>query len=642
MKKSCISICLLSSILFSNNLTDIAKQFTNEQNWLEAETFVISASRIKDSIKKTPANVTVIQEEQIEAMGAENIYDILKTVPGMDVSQGNVYTDKVSVAGIQTWFSEKVLFLLDGHSLNVDYLNGGATSAYKDIPVEMIKRVEVVTGPSSALYGENAFMALVNIITKKAQDSDETIVTIKGGSNDVATVNLHYGEKHDEFAVTANINSKKKNEKIFVESQNKKTHPEIDSFNAYLSLVHDNGFYFMGNFNNTKDKSNYGLMNVLNDIDYSKKETTLLETGYKTFLNKNLDMHIRVYYDNFDVDNIWYMPYSSPSILEYLYTTKKIGSEILLTYYGGNFSLVSGISYEKQSIKDPYQGELNGAEEPNFIDEVNREFKALFSELLYDVNDDLRINVGIRYDHYSDFGSTLNPRIGSTYSINKTNTLKLMYGKAFRAPTFAELYNKNNPAFVGNQNLKPETIKTTEITFINNDIANTELSFTLFNSDIDDLILVDASNGNKYMNTGKIRTRGEKIELKYKLYRGSYVLANYSYQDAQNRTTNEDMPNTSKHLGYAALNYRTGKDYNLYIDANYRGKQTRDTSSSREAIKSSTIVNTTLNIKDIFVNDMKMKLSINNIFNKTTYDSDTWMDYQVAERSFLAELNYKF
>jgi iron complex outermembrane receptor protein len=398
----------------------------------------------------------------------------------------------------------------------------------------------------------------------------------------------------------------------------------------------------MGNFNNTKDKSKYGLMSVLNDIDYSKKEAILLETGYKSSLNKNLDIHARVYYDKFNVNNIWYMPYSSPSVLEYLYTTRKIGSEILLTYSGEGFSLVSGISYEKQSIKDPYQGELNGAEEPNFIDEVDREVKALFSELLYDVNDDFRINAGIRYDHYSDFGSTINPRIGSTYSINKTNSLKLMFGKAFRAPTFAELYNKNNYAFVGNKNLKPETIRTTEITFINNDIDNTELTFTLFNSDIEDLILVDVSNANKYNNIGKIRTKGGKIELKYALYRGSYILANYSYQDAQNKTTNEEMPDVSQHLGYAALNYRAGRDYNLYIDANYRGKQTRATSSSRTAIKSSTIVNATLNIKDIFVDDMKMKLSINNIFNKTTYDSDTWMDYPVAKRSFLAVMSYNF
>jgi iron complex outermembrane receptor protein len=315
---------------------------------------------------------------------------------------------------------------------------------------------------------------------------------------------------------------------------------------------------------------------------------------------------------------------------------------MLLTYNQENFSLVSGVSYEKQSVKDPYQGELNGAKKPDFIDEVDREFKALFSELLYDVNDDFRINAGIRYDHYSDFGSTINPRIGSTYSINKTNTLKLMHGKAFRAPTFAELYNKNNPAFVGNQNLNPETVKTTEITLINNDIDNTELSFTLFNSDIDDLILVDEFNTNRYMNTGKIRTKGTKIGLKYTLYRGSYVLANYSYQDAQNKTTNEDMPDISKHLGYAAINYRVGRDYNLYVDAKYRGEQTRATSSTRTAIKSATIVNATFNIKDIFIDDMKMKLSVNNIFNKTSYDASTWMDYQISERSFLAALSYKF
>lgn len=641
MKKSYISLCLIYTISFSDNLIDIEKQFKDEQKWLEEETFVVSASRIKDSIKKTPSSVTVIQAEQIEAMGAESIYDILKTVPGMDVSQGNVYTHKVSVAGIQTWFSEKVLFLLDGHSLNVDYLNGGATSAYKDIPVELIQRVEVVTGPSSALYGENAFMALVNIITKKAEDIDGTIVTLKGGSNDARTVNLHYGKKYTEYEVTANINSKTENKKMYVESQNKETNPEVDSINAYFSLTHDNGFYFMGNFNNTKDKSNYGLMNVLNDIDISEKETILLESGYKKTLNKNLDMHARMYYDKFDVNNVWYMPYDYET-LEYLYKTEKIGSEVLLTYSRENYSLVSGLSYEKQSIKDPYQGVLYGAEKPVFIDEEDREFKALFSELLYDVNDDFRINTGIRLDHYSDFGSTLNPRIGTTYAINKTNILKLMYGKAFRAPTFAELYNKNNTSIVGNQDLNPEIVKTAEITLVNSDIEKTKLSFTLFNSNIDDLILTDSSNGNQYMNVGKIRTKGGKIELKYELYRGSYILANYSYQDVQNKSTNEDMENISKHLAYVALNYRLAKDYNLYIDAKYRGEQTRDTSSYSEPIKSATIANATLNIQDIFTEDMKMKLSVNNVFNRITYDSDTWIDYQVPKRSFLAELSYRF
>ena len=364
----------------------------------------------------------------------------------------------------------------------------------------------------------------------------------------------------------------------------------------------------------------------------------------KSSLDKNLDLHAKVYYDKFEIDNIWYIPFDKDWVfvdetLEYLHTTRRIGSELLLTYYGEKFSLVSGVSYEKQSVRDPYQGVLNGERRPNSIDEVDREFKALFSELLYDVNDNFRINAGVRYDHYSDFGSTINPRIGSTYSINKTNTLKLMYGEAFRAPSFAELYNKNNDSIVGNPDLKPETVQTTEITFINNDIDKTQLSFTLFNSDIEDQILVD---GIKYMNIGNIKTKGSKIELKYDLYRGSYVLANYSYQDAQNKTTNEDMPDVSKHLGYAALNYRASRDYNLYIDANYRGEQTRATSDSRAAIKSATIVIATLNIKDIFVDDMKMKLSINNIFNKTTYDSDTWMDYQIAERSFLAVLSYKF
>jgi outer membrane cobalamin receptor len=246
----------------------------------------------------------------IENMGANNIFDILRTVAGFGVSQSNIYVDKITVRGIETWFSEKVLILLDGHSLNVDLLNGGATGAYKNIPIELIKRVEIIKGPASALYGENAFTALINIITKKAKDIDGVEVAVKYASDNTKVANLAFGKSYDDFDLTANLNYiKSDGNERFVKSdaigKSGYSNPILESVNAYLSLVHKNGFYAQGNYNITEDGPRYGVASALNDEDLSKRISYFVELGYKNRLNEYFDLHARTYYDSFEADNKW-------------------------------------------------------------------------------------------------------------------------------------------------------------------------------------------------------------------------------------------------------------------------------------------------------------------------------------------------
>ncbi len=215
-----------------------------------------------------------------------------------------------------------------------------------------------------------------------------------------------------------------------------------------------------------------------------------------------------------------------------------------------------------------------------------------------------------------------------------------MYGEAFRAPTFAELYNQNNPAIIGNPDLDPEKIKTAEVSLMNSDIENTDITVTFFHNEISDLVNID-SNG-KHENRGDIKTTGLETELKYNLGRGSYVMANYTYQDPENETTGAPIEGVAQHMAYMAVNYRVSKNYNLYIDANYRGEEFRTLGDTREKADSSIVANSTLLIQDLFAEDLKLRLSVYNIFDEQTYDSASPFDYPLAERSFMAELTYKF
>lgn len=654
---------MFPGLVFANSLQSTLKE---EISYLQEETFVISASKVKENIKKTPASVTIVTQEMIENMGANSIFDILRSVPGLGVSQSNIFVDMISARGIKTLSSEKILILLDGHSLNVDLLNGGATGVYKTLPVEIIKRVEIIKGPASALYGENAFTALINIITKEAKDIDGTEVTVKYGSDNTKVANLAFGKSYQNFDLVGNFNYIHSNgNERYIESDaignSGYSNPTLDSLNGYLSITHKNGFYFKGNYNITDDGPRYGIAKALNDEDKSKKIIYFTEVGYKNRLNENINIHARVYYDNFVADNKWRVfpaGYPAPAFTEGMlgyvgYETDKLGAETIVTFKSDNYTVVSGLSYEKQRLRNPWQklnwNPLNGApissvqnfSDPstNFIDEVDREFVAIYSEVLYDVTKEVRLNIGVRYDEYSDFGGTTNPRVGATWAINKDNIVKLMYGQAFRAPTFAELHNKNNASLNGNPNLSPETVKTYETSIQNSSINNLQVSMTLFYTDIEDIIMLEST---VYENKGQVTTKGIEIEGKFNLNRGSYLLANYTFQDPKNELTGKELEDISNHEAYLGLNYRMNKYFNLYADAKYIGKQTRASGDVREAVSDSVISNMTILAKDIITKDLKLKLSIYNLFDEESYDSSSPFDYPLGGRTYMAQVNYKF
>lgn len=640
--------------LFSNQF-DVTLQ--DELEWLEEETFVVSASKIKENIRKTSASISVIESETIKKMGARNFLEIINTLSGINISETYIYQKKISVRGIQGNFSEKVLILLDGHSLNVDLLNGGATGAYSNLPIELIDRIEVIKGPASALYGENAFTALINIITKNPRDVNGSEITVKAGKNNTKQINFLFSKLNKNYELLSNLDFLSSNsDSVYVEKDalgnSGHTNPTIENFNAYISLLLKNGVYFKGNVNNIENGPKFGVANAINNLDLSKRKSFFLESGLK----KDFDIYnlnTRFYYDFYRINNKWSVPFYTNGIGMSGYDSVKLGHESTIAIKKEDYKLIFGLSAERQELNNPWQkmnwnpitnvshsSEIKDYSDSNsnFISEVSRDSIGIYSELIYDLSDNIRLNTGIRHDKYSDFGKVNNPRLGLNWIIDKNNTIKFMYGEAFRAPTFAELYNKNNPSIIGNPELKPERVKTLELGLHNN-IQNIKTSLTLFNSDIQDIIVLSNS---KYKNEDEAETRGIELESKYDLFRGSYFLANYTYQKAINKKTNKDIENIPNHMASLSLNYRINKNYNLFTSGKFLGTQTRGATDTKDKISSSVIFNSTLLIKELFVKNSDFKISIYNIFNEQTKDSSTTIDYPVANRSYLLEFKYKF
>ncbi len=125
------------------------------------------ATKTKVSIQDAPSIVSVITANEIKNVGARDIEDILKSVPGIDAVCDYFGNSRIAVRGLFSlkWRNNKIKIMLNGHSLSTAY-SGDPMKFFRTIPLDNIEKIEIIRGPGSALYGENAFVGVINIITK--------------------------------------------------------------------------------------------------------------------------------------------------------------------------------------------------------------------------------------------------------------------------------------------------------------------------------------------------------------------------------------------------------------------------------------------------------------------------------------------
>jgi len=197
------------------------------------------------------------------------------------------------------------------------------------------------------------------------------------------------------------------------------------------------------------------------------------------------------------------------------------------------------------------------------------------------------LTMGARYDHYSSFGGHVSPRIGLTCEYIKGYDLKMLYGHAFRAPSFYELYNVPN----GNPDLDPQTIDTYELSFGAEITPSLNGRLTLYHREAEDLIVfLSWAPPWNYTNQGKSRDQGFELEMKYDFGRGTYLAGNYNYQSWKTEETGAPTQ-----VGKIIANIRLSRCFNFSADCIYVDGISRvlpgDTRNDPSSI---TVLNTTL------------------------------------------------
>ena len=153
---------------------------------------VTSVSKKEQKLSQVAAAIFVVTQEDIRHSGATNIPDLLRMVPGLDVAQINANTWAISARGFNSEFANKLLVLIDGRTVYTP-LFGGANWDTFDVPLEDIERIEVIRGPGGTIWGANAVNGVINVITKKTEDTLGGLLSAGGGTAAEEFGTVQYG-----------------------------------------------------------------------------------------------------------------------------------------------------------------------------------------------------------------------------------------------------------------------------------------------------------------------------------------------------------------------------------------------------------------------------------------------------------------
>jgi outer membrane receptor for ferrienterochelin and colicin len=667
----------------------VAENATTEEELLVfyEEQDLYTATKRATSLRKAPAIATVITADEIRNMGARNLLDVLKMVPGFGVSISDAGINMIEVRGIRTSLNEKILLMIDGHSLNKTMTGSALYNVADTLPVENIRQMEVVRGPGSALYGNSAFVATINVITRDAEEIDGLEVEGGGGSFDTYKGNMVGGKTvGDKFAVSASLDHyRTRGAKLTVDADFLSGNPPSFPFPTApfsmapgtpdLSLRQTDAFLKIGYGDLslrgqyiTKKKGLFiGLGDALTDHSYEDHEYYWSELAYVLRLAEGLSSNLKLRYDYYGQDpNVKIYPngfagaFPSGVIGKPLVKDQTFGGELQFDWdvFKGNH-LITGASYEVMQQYDVRQlanfDPLTGAplgpiqEVANWNRDVTRQTWASYLQDEWQLWERVNLTAGVRYDHYSDFGGTVNPRAGLVWNFLENADLKLLYGQAFRAPNFVELYNINNPVAVGNSNLDPERITTYEagLTYRLNRFFAGELNY--FYSSIDHLIDSDTStNPAHYANIGKSNTQGIEVGLNGAYGDDFYWKLTYAWQDPRNAITDERLPNVPSQRATGSVNYALTRYLNLHSDLLWTGPRPRAQGDSRPQMPSYTTVDLAVTLKNFF-KTLEIQAAVHNLFDERFRDPDTSGAQQKVPGDFpregisaLVTASYKF
>lgn len=470
-----------------------------------------------------PATIYTITSDDIQNFGITKISDILKYFGNVIILPSDRHLDRIYIRGIGSKYNDRILLMINGIPIHEPVYQHAFIDEY--IPIENIKSVELIIGPTSAFFGTNSLAGAINIITYPPEErnfrkiggiigEDATKgLYVRGNIFKSDKIELNYFAKYySSQGEGPGKPASKKYSTLFLNNDPS----EIEQFQT--ALLYKN-LKLDINYTEFKNKFTVGYDFPPWQTTFFRYKALLTDADYRRKLSENTFFECLIYDHYFNDDNLWYkFNYTDTGHLNYtIYEAIKpikvsnvFGNSTRIfyakRYKGIKHQVVAGYRIESHDIKRVFDSNYNTdgrIYKPYYIPRITENVFSLFGGYtLYMKKFSAVLNY--RIDHHNEFGFIQNPRVFFSYRpTDRPLYLKFMIGEAYRTPTARELHTIVKQDFhQGNPALTPERLVTPELTisYIKPRIRS---DFTIFHNKFWDFIQPGPSDTSFYVNKDK-------------------------------------------------------------------------------------------------------------------------------------------
>lgn len=279
-----------------------------------------------------------------------------------------------------------------------------------------------------------------------------------------------------------------------------------------------------------------------------------------------------------------------------------------------------------------------------YITPHRREITYAFTQDEWSLAQDWTLTAGVRFDHYSDFGDTTNPRLALVWDAAYNVVVKTLYGRAFRAPSFAEQFNINNPVTLGNPDVGPETIDTGELALSWQPVSNMQTGLSLFHYRMQDIIrFLPGAQGLMAQNAGEQTGRGVELEARWDATRNLRLTGNLSLQRSRDEATGQDAGLAPRQRLFVRSDWRFAPRWQCGSVVNHVADRRRQPGDARRPVDDYTTLDVSLRRG---FGHADVSLQVQNLFDSEAREpslapGNLPNDLPLPGRTFYVQLQYR-
>ena len=539
---------------------------------------VFGASERLQPVTEAPASVSCVTADDILRHGYRTLAELLRGVRGLYVSDDRNFS-YIGACGFGKPgdYNSRILLLINGHRVNDNVFGQAEIGAEFGLDPTTFERVEIIRGPASSQYGDSAFFAVVNVITKTGASIDGASVTIEGGTLGAATVRAMAGQrlaKGVDLAVSATYDRSDGNSRLYF--------PEFDAPDTNHGVAQDldgerlRQFYSRLSFNKVTVTAAYGTRTrevptasfgtVFNEQRFREQTTdrhTLLDAEYAPTI-RNTKTSFRVSFDRFTYDGLYPMVGDEAQPI-FLTQNAVVGSRWSASARAtrtlpGRQTLTAGAEFIDNVGQDQSAGFVDapGADVTDVLFDEPRssvQYAAYFNDEVK-VSDSIILSGGLRYDGYDHF-TRVTPRAALIVLPSANQSFKYLFGRAFRAPS---AYERNTFYFGESvETLQPESIDTHEFVWERyfNDALRTSVSTYWYKADRLLTLVGDDTTflQSRYVNAGEVHASGLEFEGQLRITNRAQAHFSYALQRAIDQESDAELSNSPRHIARGRISF---------------------------------------------------------------------------------------